>query len=569
MHIYLRHIPHISAILAGNRIRQIVLSPGSRCAPLVLSMVRQPELECYSVVDERSAGFIALGMAIRNRKASVLVCTSGTAGLNYAPAVTEAFYQEVPLIILTADRPAEWIDRWDGQTIRQKGMFGAHVKASFTLPERSDSEESLQMATQNIHEAIRTAHEWPRGPVHINVPIPEPFYPKSADDWEVFAAYKEDQNPPADFYTAKGQVWFEKLKGQDNILVVAGQEPFEARLLHSLNKLSQFPQITLVSDVISNTIQAEGAILSQDIFLSKLTTEDKKALQPQILITIGKSLISKNLKIFLRDYAPVKHLHIGLREHTPDPFGTGPETINISPVAFFEGLTQDILPIHSDYADQWHKWDEIWRNNLEVFDHEIATWSEWKAVYQMFDGIPENSVLHLANSMAVRYGNFFSKKLAGKAIEIEANRGTSGIDGSNGTAVGYSLMDKRIQTLLTGDLAFLYDKNAFWHHYMPANLRVVVINNGGGGIFRLIDGPSGLPELENWFETRHEGTCKPVAEMYQWQYLEAHSLEQLKDALDRLYLPSDKPILLEVFTNPEANKTVFNSFKTYFNNYGV
>lgn len=545
------------------------MSPGSRCAPLVLSMVRQPELECYSIVDERSAGFLALGMAIRNRKASVLVCTSGTAGLNYAPAVAEAFYQEVPLIILTADRPAEWIDRWDGQTIRQKGMYGDHVKASFTLPERSDSEETLQMAVQSIKQAIRTAHEWPMGPVHINVPIPEPFYPKSANDWEVLVAYKNDPYPPAVFYNPNAQEWYAKLNGLDRILVVVGQDPFDAGLLHSLNKLSQFPQITLVSDVISNTIQVEGAILSQDIFLSKLTAEDQKALQPQILITIGKSLISKNLKIFLRDYAPEKHLHIGLREHTPDPFGTRPETLCMLPAAFFDGLTQALNPNTSNYTGSWHKWDSIWRRNLETFDLEVDTWSEWKAVYQLFDQIPHNSVLHLANSMAVRYGNFFSKKLANRTIEIEANRGTSGIDGSNGTAVGYSMMDNRIQTLLTGDLAFLYDKNAFWHHYMPANLRVVVINNGGGGIFRLIDGPSRLPELERWFETRHEGTCKPVAEMYQWQYLEAHGIEQLKDATERLYLPSDRPILLEVFTNPEANKTVFNSFKTYFNNYGV
>lgn len=564
MHPHIEHIPHISALLAGLGLRQAVLSPGSRCAPLVLSFTRQPEIACYSVVDERSAGFIALGMAQQSGLASALICTSGTAGLNYAPAVAEAFYQELPLLILTADRPAEWIDRWDGQTIRQEGMYGRHVKASFTLPEHG--QEQGEQALEIIRRVWEMAHAYPCGPVHVNVPMAEPFYPEGACDWPVYPAAAEAYIPPAFLQGDIPEALWHSLKEADRVLCVAGHQVMSAEMKALASALDIFPQISLIHDVISNGFDVEGAMLSHDLFLSSLTEEQKEVLRPDVLITTGKSLISKNLKLFLRAFPPREHWHVDTREHTPDPFGTLTGTIQWRPEAFFRVLTAKMEPKMAVYRQQWAESDNRTRAGLDAYAQE-AEWSEWKALYRTLQAIPGQGVLHLANSMAVRYVNFFAHTLRGRNLEVQANRGTSGIDGSNGTAVGFSLVDGRMQTLITGDLAFLYDPNAFWHAYPMANLRIIVLNNGGGGIFRMIDGPARLPELETWFETRHERKAKEIAGLYGWKYLEASDVQTLDAALKDLYLPGEGPALLEIFSNPSVNKSVFQVFKKRLRDY--
>jgi len=560
MHPHIAHIPRISSLLAGMGLKQVVLSPGSRCAPLVLSFTRQPELACYSIVDERSAGFIALGMAMQSGRASALICTSGTAGLNYAPAIAEAFYQELPLLVLTADRPAEWIDRWDGQTIRQEGMYGRHVKASYALPE--DMEKALSI----MGEAWQKAHAYPCGPVHINVPLAEPFYPEEAGDWPVYPAAAEALTPPAFLQADIPEGLWHSLQKADRVLCVAGQEMMSAERKQLANALDIFPQITLVHDVISNGYDVEGAVLSHDLFLAALDERQKEALRPEVLITTGKSLISKNLKHFLREFPPREHWHVDTREHTPDPFGTLAGTVQCKPEVFFKALAGQMKPKTSACRHRWQELDIQTRAGLDAYAR-AAEWSEWKALYHALQRVPVKGVLHLANSMAVRYVNFFAHTLQGRSLEVQANRGTSGIDGSNGTAVGFSLLDARMQTLITGDLAFLYDPNAFWHAYPMANLRIIVLNNGGGGIFRMIDGPARLPELETWFETRHERKAKEIAGLYGWKYIAASDEEALDAGLQDLYLPGEGPALLEIFSNPSVNKSVFQVFKKRLRDY--
>ncbi|MFC2185867.1 2-succinyl-5-enolpyruvyl-6-hydroxy-3-cyclohexene-1-carboxylic-acid synthase [Fulvivirgaceae bacterium LMO-SS25] len=560
---HLDHIPYISAICLGHNVHNAVLSPGSRCAPLTMSFVRQEGMQAYSIPDERSAGFIALGMAQQSQKASVLICTSGTAGLNYSPAVAEAYYQEVPLLILTADRPAEWIDQWDGQTIRQVGMYGEHVKASFNLPEDCSTLENLGTAKSIIHKALEIAHRLPMGPVHINVPIAEPFYPAKGETWESIQAIPEVKSKiesndvlPVDL--------IKRINSSDRILILAGQHKSSAKLNSLFHQLVKFPQVSIISDIISNFQDVENAILSQDVFLARISDSDKELLKPDLMISFGKSVISKNLKIYIRNNKPNEHWYVGIRENTPDPFDCLSQSINYNEVHFFKDLLEILEPKNSNYQSDWKNIDLKARKGLAHFAKNLP-FTEWAALWKCLPFLPPHSTLHLANSMAVRYINFFSFLLAGKSIEVVANRGTSGIDGSNSSAVGFALKDNKINTLITGDMAFLYDKNAFWHNYSIPNLRIIVINNAGGGIFRLIDGPSSLPELDDWFETKQKHTAESTAKEFGMIYHNCTNFDELTNCLKHFYEPSNQAKLLEVQTDRFANQEVFNSFKTYMN----
>jgi len=561
---HLNHIPHISAICLKHGVQNAVLSPGSRCAPLTLSFVRQKDIAAYSVPDERSAAFIALGMAQQNQKASVLICTSGTAGLNYSPAVAEAFYQEVPLLILTADRPVEWIDQWDGQTIRQVGMYGQHVKASFNLPEDCSSLEALEKAKEIVNQALEQAHQKPMGPVHVNVPIAEPFYPSNGVEWPIITA-SERAKKESDLHFILPKNLAERTKSSNRILILAGQHKPSEKLNRIFGQLAKFPQVVLISDVISNFQDAEHAVLSQDVFLGRISDAEKDSLKPDLMISFGKSVISKNLKIYLRNHKPMDHWYIGIRENTPDPFESLSLSIQSDAENFFEVLLNVIEYKPSNYQTIWNSIDRKARAGLDEFSQK-ATFSEWTALWKFIPILSPHSTLHLANSMAVRYINFFSYLLAGKSIEVVANRGTSGIDGSTSSAVGFSLKDEKINTLITGDMSFLYDKNAFWHNYQIPNLRIIVINNAGGGIFRLIDGPSSLPELDDWFETQQKHTAESTAKEFGMIYHNCSNFDELTDCMEDFYAPSNQAKLLEIRTDRFVNQKVFNSFKTYMNN---
>ena len=178
----LQPVVNIAEICARKGVENVVLSPGSRCAPLTIAFARHPKLTVRTVSDERAAAFIALGMAQTTGKPTVLICTSGTAALNYAPAVAEAFFLQVPLLVLTADRPPEWIDQLDGQTIRQQQVYGQHIKRSFDFPVALENPDAVWHTERMVSEALNEAVAYPAGPVHINVPLREPFYPADGEN---------------------------------------------------------------------------------------------------------------------------------------------------------------------------------------------------------------------------------------------------------------------------------------------------------------------------------------------------------------------------------------------------
>jgi 2-succinyl-5-enolpyruvyl-6-hydroxy-3-cyclohexene-1-carboxylate synthase len=557
---------NIAEICHRHGITDVVLSPGSRSAPLTLAFARHPAYQgrLRVVPDERAAAFIGLGIAQATRRTVVLVCTSGTAGLNYAPAVAEAYFQQIPLLILTADRPPEWIDQLDGQTIRQRNLYGAHAKGAFDFPADTSHPDAKWHSERIINEAINLTMAAPAGPVQVNVPLREPFYPKAGEEMgyedvrvirELPSSMDMGQRSLTDYFT--------QLQSVSRVLVVAGQQPHDSALSQALDYFARTYGIPIVADVIANPSASSSAIVTrQDVFLAGLSAGQKEALRPDLLITYGQSLISKSLKIFLRNAAPKHHWHIQATGEAPDTFRSLTAIIRMKPEDFFSHAAAETDTVDADTLQPWQRADTAATEFLgSFFAADKQPFNEFSAMRQALALLPRTTALHLANSMAVRYANILGIP-TGRNIEVFANRGTSGIDGCTSTAVGAALAQpERPVVLLTGDVAFFYDRNAFWHNYPTPNLRVVLFNNHGGGIFRLIDGPRQQPELDEFFETRQTLTAENTARDFGLRYFPVASFSELDAALPVFFAPETGAAILEIFTDSKTNAAFFEEYR--------
>ena len=535
---HLSEVHNIAQVCAQMGIKKAVLSPGSRCAPLTIAFARHTDIETFVIPDERSAAFIALGMALETQVPTVLICTSGTASLNYYPAIAEAFYQHVPLLILTADRPPELIDVGDGQCIRQENVYHNHIKKSFSFP----IDDNISNGFKVVEEAIHLANALPKGPVHINIPIREPFYPELKEE----ITFREVE------LTTQKQLEETTLElpkeSFKNIVIVAGQENYSPKIIQQLAQLD----VPVICDSISNLHTLPNAITTHDVLLSFLTEEEKKTLQPDLLITLGNAVLSKSLKQFLRSYKPKTHWYFSNNTISADVFQS------ITHRASLQAFTQFSLPLINENHTTWKQkqTEAIAHTNSKLTSEQ---WNEFKALFSVVKSLPAICNIHVSNSMSIRYINHLSYLLTDKQ-HIYCNRGTSGIDGSNSTAVGVSICSTEIQNILiTGDLSFFYDRNAFWHKHLPNNLNIVMMNNHGGGIFRMIDGPARQPEHVEYFETPQMLNAKNTAADFGFNYLTASCFEELNKELNNFKPNSIN--LLEVTTNTETNTAFYKAFR--------
>ena len=604
---------NIAEICAQKGIRHAVISPGSRSAALTIAFAQHPDITTKIVPDERSAAFIALGMAQSLRQTVILICTSGSAAYNYAPAIAEAFFQEIPLLILTADRPPEWVAQRDGQTIFQENIYGKHVKASFQLPSDYQTDENNNQNFDNqwfvnriINDAINLTQHEQTQPVHVNVPIREPFYPNDNEvvtfdkNVRIIEKIRVRKNP--------AQIdWNNLMKIEEQCekqLIVVGQTALNPILLNALPKIYDkgVLQIPIVADLIGNAYPFAKTISHHDLILMQNDDELNKKLQPDLLITIGKSVLSKSLKQFLRKYKPKYHWHIQEYGEVADTFQSLTHILPVSPeiiLEYYINQTRKKLP-KTDYLDLWQNENQKAKNKLEnFFLSELTTpnpslesrgtllpsfkgeagggfkkspsfeggarggFTEFSACHQIMKNLPKNSILHLANSMAVRSANYLSLE-NDKNIEICANRGTSGIDGSNSTAVGNALTTDKIVVLLTGDMSFLYDRNAFWHNHKMPNLKIIVLNNHGGGIFRILPEPAKQAELETYFETKQVLNTENLAKDFDFGHTYVHTQEELTKMLEKFFEPNTQTQIIEIQTDSKINATFFQQFKNTF-----
>jgi len=549
-------IYNIAEICSKKGLNNFVLSPGSRCAPLTVAIVNHPGLVSRTVTDERSAAFIALGLSLETQKPLGLLCTSGTAALNYAPAVAEAFYQQIPLVILTADRPPEWVDQQDGQTIRQQNIYGNHVKKFFQLPTDHQNSDSAWHIQRTISEAINLAESYPKGPVHINIPLREPFYPKNSSDVK-FSAVRiiEKVKAQSAIDISSLQQLIQLFNQSEKVVLLSGQNNDNIELKTAVSKFTDYHKIPLWAEPIAN-LHCENTIQNIDIILSGEPELEK--LSPDLLITFGQSVLSKNLKSFLRKYKPRHHWHIDPSGEAADTYQCLSHIIPVEPKSFFNTFKGDVK--NDEWRNNWIDMDKKGLTVLKNFFHSSTEFSEFEAAFEVIKNLSPQIILHLSNSMPVRYVNYFGSFIKSETI-VRANRGTSGIDGVLSTAVGNALGTDKPVFLLTGDLAFFYDRNAFWNNYLPDNLRIVLLNNHGGGIFNMIDGPKNLKETSEYFITRQSLNAKNIANEFKLEYLYCKDRESFKATLPMLLTTSGKSKILEIETSIESNTKIFNFFK--------
>jgi len=559
----------IAQLCSLKGIQQAILCPGSRSAPLTLAFAQHPKITARTISDERSAAFVALGISQQTNMPAVLVCTSGSAAYNFAPAIAEAFFQQIPLIVFTADRPSEWIDQLDGQTIRQNNIYGNHVKKSFDLPQEYNHPDNHWQINRIINEAINLAQEFPKGPVHINAPFREPLYPSKGETINFSKEIRVLDSVSSLHTLSEDSIirFQKKLAAFNKVIVVGGQNDHDERLLKSLDKFCKNQNSPLIGDVISNLHSIKSSIRHADVFLGQASESIKKTLQPDLLITFGKSVISKQLKQFLRKYQPNEHWHIQPNGYVPDTFQKLTHIVPLEPQFFFNEFSA--VKSYSDFETQKKKnYFKLW----EVEEHRIErpmedffsnpSLSELHLVRELIRSLPVRCNLHLANSMSVRYANIIGLEANNKGIHVFSNRGTSGIDGCTSTATGHALTSEIPNILLTGDVAFFYDRNAFWHNYPLPNLRIVVLNNHGGIIFSMIDGPGNSADSAEYFVTNQKLTAKNLSTEFDFDYLKIDNLRKVKNSIQDFFEFSGRTKILEIETDKELSKKLFDNFIT-------
>ncbi|MGX1930422.1 2-succinyl-5-enolpyruvyl-6-hydroxy-3-cyclohexene-1-carboxylic-acid synthase [Flagellimonas sp. 2504JD4-2] len=541
-------------------IQNIVISPGSRNAPLTLSFTKNPYFNCFSIVDERSAGFFALGMAQQLREPVAVVCTSGSALLNYYPAVAEAFYSDIPLVVVSADRPSYKIDVGDGQTIRQKNVFEKHIAynasleqdvshagdtiAEFAPDYLAKSQDEIQRRNEReIDRALHTAIA-NRAPVHINIPFEEPLYGiTTASEIEA------PQSPENVDQEVNGIDW-EKIKTVWNSskrkMVLVGVNHPNTIDDKTLEQLAADESVLVFTETTSN-VHHPNFFPSIDSIVAPIEKSENKAalfseLQPDVLVTFGGLIVSKKIKAFLRKYKPKTHWHVDQKKAYDTFFGLS-DHIKVDPNMFFENI-HDSTSTKSEYREHWSRVKNRYEEKRQEYLEQIP-FSDFKAFDCLQRSIPNAYQVHLANSSTVRYTQLFAMH---SSLEVFCNRGTSGIDGSTSTAVGGSVHNTKPTLLITGDLSFFYDSNGLWNDYIRSDFRIVLINNSGGGIFRILPGKEDSKEFSTFFETNHELNAEHLSKMFGFQYISVENETSLKEELVDFYDASERPKIMEVFT---------------------
>lgn len=560
----------------AHKIEHIVISPGSRNAPLIIGFSNDPYFKCYSIVDERCAAFFALGIAQQIQHPVALVCTSGSALLNYYPAVSEAFYSDIPLVVLSSDRPKNLIGIGDGQTINQNEVFANHILSStnlkldlkdvYKIPEDDDIpifknlEDKLERIL-GLQQDIQTYNEteinttlfkakYKSGPVHINIPFDEPLYEMVNELSVKVKPLKLDNKPKrADDFEIKQCL--DDWNGATKKMILVGVNQPNTIRPKWLEELANDNSVIVFTETTSN-LHHDEFFPSIDKIIATLDDEEFKKLQPDILITFGGMIISKKIKAFLRKYQPKEHWHID-EKTANDTFFCLQKHIKTTPNTFFHLFLPKITHhVKSNYKQYWNQ-VKLNRNikHQEYLKH--IPFSDLKAFELVLKSLPDNTILQLSNSSTVRYVQLFDLN---KTLDVYCNRGTSGIDGSTSTAIGCAVVKNRQTIFITGDLSFFYDSNALWNRYIPKNFRIILINNQGGGIFRILPGHKNSENFDYFFETKHELTAKQLCNMYNIDYASASEVKQLKLKLKTFYSESDQPKLLEIFTPRLKNDEV-------------
>ncbi len=546
-----KHVQQLAALLHQKGINDVIISPGSRNGPMIHTFVGSGLFNCRNVVDERSAAYFAMGLAQALNNPVAIVCSSGTATLNYAPAIAEAFYLNIPLIVITADRPEYWIDQLENQCINQKGIYSNFVKKEYNLP-LEESGTELWQAAREINECLNLAVSGKPAPVHINVPLEEPLHNLLNEKLPTIKAIDAKESV-LDIDKASLNKLAVELNSSKKILILAGQQNPDSELEELLAAFIEKTGAVVLKEHLAN-LNDESFCGSIDMLMAAILSDVPADFQPDILITFGGHFVSKAIKQFLRKNKADQHWHLSPANDHYDTYQSLTEVEQTDAKTFFTQLLPEVSKKEQEYWQRWkNKENQV--NQLRNKYISDSPFSDLKVITEVAQSIPENSVVHLGNSSPVRYA--LITDWANNTTFL-SNRGTSGIDGPLSTAVGYASVSEKINTVLIGDLSFFYDSNALWNNYIGENLRIIVINNGGGNIFSLIKGPGESPAFNQHFFAENKFNAQGIAQTFGLDYLSAENKKELQDSLAALYSPTrKKPAILEIFTDAEVNTKTF------------
>ncbi len=552
-------IARLVKICGMKGLTHVIISPGSRNAALTLSFAEDPRFDCLNIPDERVAAFFALGMAQKLKRPVILCCTSGTAALNYAPAIAEAYHQKVPLLVLTADRPIEWLDQRAGQTMKQKDVYANYIKKSFELFEEPRQEEHLWFNDRIVNEAINEASgigaESAPGPVHINVPMREPLYEMvdaSGITIPKIISRADTSTVLSESLMAEITSEWTNYKG---VLIIVGQKDNDSAFDKVIDKLARLPQVIVLTETTSN-VYSDHVLPSIDRVVDSIQKDEYDDFEPELVISCGAAIVSKKIRFMLRQMNIKGHWHVDPDDGYIDTYQALTRQISVAPEYLFELLSKnEIRKEPTDFKNIWLEREEHTKAAHKRYLSNCP-WSDLQVMADILEVIPAG-ILQLSSSTPVRYLQLFKHR---EDLLYKCNRGVSGIDGCTSTAAGYAYVHDGIVTLVTGDVAFFYDSNALWHHHLSGQLRIIMINNEGGNIFRYVKGPDKTNHLGKHFEATHKTSAKLLAQTHGVSYFEASDRAALQQGLTDLY-QAETTALLEVNTPRETNIDVL---KEYF-----
>lgn len=543
-----RSILQLAALLKAHKIRKIVLCPGSRNAAIVHTLANIEDFTCYSVTDERSAGFFAIGLSLQGGGPAAICCTSGSALLNLHPAVSEAFYQQIPLIIISADRPAAWIGQMDGQTLPQPNVFGNLVKMSVNLPEVNTDEDEWY-CNRLINEAILETNHHGKGPVHINVPLSEPIYrftAKTLPEARVITRYQG-----LNVYDRDYKELINKLNQANKRMIIVGQ----MNLIYQFDKKYVKPlckNFVWLTEHLGNQTTPGLAIKNFDVAVSAMDEVRQEQMTPELLITFGGHIVSKQMKKYLRNHPPKEHWHITPDGKVADLFGCLTTIIEMDPFEFLEKIAFLLEGNPTNYPLMWENW-------CKTIPEPSLPYSQISVTGDLIKALPVPCSLHLANSSTVRYAQLFTMA---KGVEVCCNRGVNGIEGSLSSAIGYASASTQTNFILIGDLSFFIDMNALWMSHLRNNVRILLFNNEGGEIFHTLPGMDKTDKSRPFITAEHQTSAKGWAEERGFQYIKVRDDEEWQDALKVFAAPEEqeRPMLLEVMTDKSEDTRLLREY---------
>lgn len=535
----------LTSLMVAHGVRTVVVCPGSRNAPLAHNFSVCRQLRCISVTDERSAGFYAIGLSLASGEPVAVCVTSGSALLNLAPAVCEAYYREIPLLVISADRPQAMIGQLQGQTMVQTGALAGIVRHSVTLPEPADA-TAQWFCNRLVNEALSLMVSPASGPVHVNVPVSEPLFGFSAETLPEERVVRVHRAVATEATMSSLAAC---VAASPRLMVVVGQLPFT----ESLRSATALERLRGYAVVLTDHLASDcrGVMPSLDRMAMLLTETGDYA--PDTVVYVGGNMVSKSMRTFLQGCRPANSYVVTADGKLTDVLMTATDIVEATPSQALDAMAAAVDGKHN--ADT--AWTERWHGICaqSVVSGCDPEYSQVAAVREFFKAIEGcDCCVHLANSMSVRAGLLYADRY------VYVNRGVNGIEGSLSTAAGFSLMSAVPVYCVIGDLSFFYDVNALWHGDLCGNFRILLLNNGCGGIFRRFRKLEDSPALDGMVMARHNTSAEGACQQNGVAYRAVHEAAQLADGIRWLtHEQCPTPMLLEVFTDDEEDQRVYDS----------